>query len=103
MVVKRYSSREARANFSDILGFVYYTKEPVIVERKGKPYAVLISPEQFDAIQQEDARTWQLIDAMRRKNAQVDPEEIEAAVTAEVEAVRAQRFEEEQRTGQRGR
>jgi prevent-host-death family protein len=102
-VVKRYSSREARANFSDILGLVYYTKEPVIVERKGKPYAVLISPEQYDAIQQEDAQTWHLIDAMRRQNASFDPAEIEADVTAEVEAVRAQRYEEEQRAGQRGR
>src|SRR3712207_4926188 len=77
MVVKRYSSRDARANFSDILGLVYYTKEPGIVERRGKPYAVLISPKQYDAIQQEDARSWQLIDAMRRQNAPFDTDEIE--------------------------
>ncbi|MGD9893503.1 MAG: type II toxin-antitoxin system Phd/YefM family antitoxin [Dehalococcoidia bacterium] len=102
-MVKRYSSREARANFSDILGFVYYTKEPVIVERKGKPYAVMISPEQYDALQQEEAQTWQLIDAMRQQNAPFDPDEIEAAVTAEVEAVRERRYAEEQRAGQRRR
>jgi prevent-host-death family protein len=103
MVVKRLSSREARANFAELLGAVYYTKEPVIVEKKGKPYAVMISPEQYDAIRQEEERTWQLIDELRQKNAQFDPEEIEADVTAEVEAVRQQRYEEEQQAGQRGR
>ena len=103
MTGKRYSSREARANFADLLGMVYYSKEPIIVEKKGKPYAVLISPEQFAAIQQEEARTWQLIDELRQKNAQFDPAEIEADVTAEVEAVRKQRYEEEQHAGQRRR
>ncbi len=42
------SAKEARENFSDLLGMVYYGKEPIIVERKGKPMAVLISPEQFE-------------------------------------------------------
>jgi prevent-host-death family protein len=103
LVVKRYSSREARANFADLLGMVYYTKEPAIIEKKGKPYAVMISPEQYEAMQKDEERTWQLIDEMRQKNAKFDPEEIEADVTAEVETVRQHRYEEEQRAGQRGR
>ena len=106
MVVKRYSSREARANFSEILGMVYYTKEPVIVEKKGKPYAVLISPEQYDAMEKAEQRTWQLIDQLREQNADADPEDILADVTAEVEAVRQEgyaREQQEQDAGQRGR
>jgi prevent-host-death family protein len=100
-VVKRLSTREARANFSEVVGMVYYTKEPVIVERKGKPYAVMISPEHFAALQQEDERTWQLIDEMRHKNAEFDPDAIEADVAAEVEAVRRQHDKEERPPGQR--
>jgi prevent-host-death family protein len=41
------SVREARARFADVLGSVYHTGEPVIVERNGKPVAVLISPDAF--------------------------------------------------------
>jgi hypothetical protein len=33
MLTKRMSAREARANFSDLLGQVFYTKEAVIVEK----------------------------------------------------------------------
>lgn len=103
MVVKRYSSREARANFAELLGMVYYTKEPVIVEKKGKPYAVLISPEQYDAIEKAEQRTWQLIDQLREQNADQDPDDILADVTAEVEAVRQERYAKEHDAGQRGR
>ena len=31
-MVRRMSSREARANFAELLGSVHYTREPVIVE-----------------------------------------------------------------------
>jgi prevent-host-death family protein len=102
-MVKRYSSRDARANFSELLGMVYYTKEPVIVEKKGRPYAVLISPDQYDAMVKAEQRTWQLIDEMRERNAGLDPDAILADVTAEVEAVRQARYEQEQDAGQRGR
>jgi prevent-host-death family protein len=103
MVVKRYSSRDARANFAELLGMVFYTKEPVIVEKKGKPYAVLISPEQFEAIEQAERRTWQLIEQMRERNADMGPDEILADVTAEVEAVRQEHYDKEQAAGRRGR
>ena len=41
---KTMSVREARAKFSDLLGSVHYTNQPVIIERNGKPYAVVIGP-----------------------------------------------------------
>ena len=47
MLVRRMSVQQARANFSDLIGQVYYTKEPVIVEKRGKVFAVVVSPEQY--------------------------------------------------------
>jgi prevent-host-death family protein len=49
-MARRMSVHEARANFSDVLGSVYHTGEPVIVERRGKPVAVLVSPEQYQQL-----------------------------------------------------
>jgi prevent-host-death family protein len=46
-MARRMSVHEARANFSDVLGSVYHTGEPVIIEWRGKPVAVQISPEQY--------------------------------------------------------
>lgn len=52
-MTKRMSVRDARANFSDLIGAVLYTKEPVIIERKGRPAAVVISTEQFERYQDQ--------------------------------------------------
>lgn len=95
------SAREARANFSDLLGSVYYTKEPVIVEKKGRPFAVVISPEQYETLLKEQERAWQIVDQVRERNAGKTPEEVERDVTAEVEAVRQELDDEGKGPGKR--
>jgi prevent-host-death family protein len=55
MMVRMMSTHEARANFGDLLGSVYYTGEPVMVARKGRPMAVLVSPADFARLQALDA------------------------------------------------
>ena len=102
-MVRRMSSREARANFSELLGSVHYTREPVIVERKGKPYAVLISPEQWEQIRQgQIERGWATVDAIRERHRDVDPDEVYRDVSAVVEQVRQERYDSE-RADQSGR
>lgn len=87
-MVKHLLSREARANFADLLGSVFYTNEAVIVEKKGKPVAVVISPAQYQALTEVSARDWAVIDAVRARNADRDPDEVLVDVTAAVEEVR---------------
>jgi prevent-host-death family protein len=88
MVVRHISSRDARANFADLIGSVYYTNEAVIVERKGKPVAVIVSPAEYQALQETKARDWALIEQLQTRNAEHNPDTVLADVTAEVEAVR---------------
>ena len=90
---RRMSSKEAREHFSDLLGSVYYTKEPVIVEKKGKPVAVVISPEQYEAFQKEEQRLWRIVDQIRDRNVENDPDEVLRDVTSIVEDVRKTRYE----------
>ncbi len=96
-MVKRMSSRDARANFSELLGAVYYTKEPVIVERKGKPFAVLISPEEWEQVERQRKQAWAVVDRVRERNADADPDEVLQDVTAVVEAVRQERYDRKRR------
>ncbi|MBI2911101.1 MAG: type II toxin-antitoxin system Phd/YefM family antitoxin [Chloroflexi bacterium] len=103
MVTKTMSVREARANFSDLLGLVYYTKEPVIVERQGKPFAVVISPEQYETIRQEIDSAWATIEKVQERNADQDPDEVLRDVTAVVEAVRHERYAKRQQPAKGGR
>ena len=98
-MVKRMSSRDARANFAELLGLVYYTHEPVIVEKKGKPVAVLISPTEFERLQQEREaqreQAWQAVRRVQEANRDKDPDEVERNVTAAVEEVRQEQYEQE--------
>ncbi len=99
---RHMSSKEAREHFSDLLGLVYYTKEPVIVEKKGKPVAVVISLEQYEAIQKEEERLWQVADQIRNRNRDNDPDEVLRDVTAMVEEVRKTRYDKRQQEAKGG-
>jgi prevent-host-death family protein len=97
MVTKQVSVAELRANLSDLLGTVYYGKEPVVVERKGKPMAVLISPEQYERYQQDVMERFrQTVDELQRLNADIDPQEGMREVDELVEEVRQELYEREQ-------
>ena len=91
MLRKRYSAQEARQNLADILGLVYYGKEPVIVEKRGRTVAVVISPEDFEFLQKEKERAFGVVDTVQAKNTDVDPDEVLDDVTEAVEEVRKER------------
>ena len=100
MPVRRMSAREARANFSELLGLVYYTNEPVLVERKGRPFAVMISPEQYETMRKEIERAWTTLDRVQAVNADKDPDAVLRDVTAAVEAVREENYGQRKKTPQ---
>jgi len=85
---RRVSARDARASFGDLLGQVHYTGEPVIVEKKGRPFAAVVSLEDYDWLKEKRDRAWALVERVQERNADKDPDEVLRDVTAEVEAVR---------------
>src|SRR3954471_15526881 len=96
MVTRRISAKEARDNFSDLLGSVQYGGQPVIVEKKGRPFAVVISPEDFENLQAPaKARLFDTARAIRQEDEGVDPDEVLSDVTEAVEAVRQEEYERE--------
>jgi len=103
MVVRKVSARDARANFSELLGLVYYTKEPVMVERKGKPFAVVISPQQYQVMEKELERAWKTIEQVQERNTEQNPDEVMRDVTAAVEAVRQERYAKRKKPTKGGR
>lgn len=92
---------EAGHHLSELLGTVHETKEAVVVERDGVPYAVVISPEQYAGLPDEDALDWEAIDQVAAQNADKDPEAVQADVTATVEAVRQEVYDERSRATRR--
>src|SRR4051794_36723894 len=95
MLTRRIGAKEARNNFSDLLGSVRYSGEPVVVEKKGRPFAVLISPEDFERFKLiAKERLSDTVRAVRQDNEGVDPDEVLRDVTEAVEAVRQEEYAE---------
>lgn len=93
-MVKTVSTADARANLGDVLNGVYYTHEPVMVQKKGKTVAVIISPDEYEAFRRDrDARAWATVEAIGARQAGADPDAVLAEVTAIVEEVRRERYE----------
>jgi len=88
-MVKRMSAKEARDHFAEILGQVHYGKDTVIVEKQGKPVAAVIDMERYERL----ARAWDeqfaVLNRVRAKNQDKDPEQVQRDVAAAVAEVRA--------------
>jgi prevent-host-death family protein len=97
-MVKTMSARDARAKFGGLLATVSSTGEPVIVEKRGKPAAAFISPEEFERYREWVVeRAWATIERVQERNADLDPDEVLRDVTAVVEEVRQEMYEERRR------
>lgn len=96
-MVRCMSAKEARDNFADVLGTAYYKGEPVIVEKKGKPFAVVISPSEYERYQQlARDQFFRVVDEIREKNRDKDPDDVLSEVTEVVEEVRQEMYEQHQ-------
>lgn len=94
---RRISAKEARDNFTDLLGTVYYGKEAVIVEKQGRPFAVVISPEQYERFKTvAKDRFFEIVNEIQAKNKNVNPKKVLQDVTKVVEEVRQDLYEKEQ-------
>lgn len=88
MLVKRMSAREARNNFSDLLGMVYYSRKPVIVEKRGKPVAVMVNLEDYDQLLAKQKERFSVFDKVRAKNLGTSSQKIEEDAEREIIALR---------------
>lgn len=96
MIPNRVTAKQARDNFTDILGTVYYGKQSVIVERKGRPFAVVVNPEEYEKYEnyKEAARKriFEIIEEIQVVNKGAKYEKVLKDVTDEVEKVREEMY-----------
>lgn len=74
----KVSVKEARDNFSDILGLVHYANIPITIEKSGEPFAVLINPSLWENyLKYIEKRAFETIKAIHKRNKNIDPEKLE--------------------------
>lgn len=86
---KRISAKEARAEFSEILGVVHFGKETVIVEKQGKPVVAIVDIDLYDRWKAARDARLQVFDEIRARNRGKSPSEVERDVKEAISEVRA--------------
>ena len=87
-MVQRIGAREARNSFSDLLGRVGYGGEVVIVERSGKPLAVVMPVDLYERLVAEREERFGVVDRVRRQAPEGTEAEVEKDVDDAIRAVR---------------
>ena len=82
------SAVEARKRLGEILEGVYYRGDEVVIERAGKPMAVVVPAYLYQNIERSRDRLIELIEQAQERNKDVPLEVIEAEVAAAIQEVR---------------
>src|SRR5438094_9895359 len=97
---RRLSAVEARKKLGEILEGVYYRGDEVIIERAGKPMAVVVPVKVYEDQQRKREANWDRImerlDKVYERNKDVPTDVIEAEIDEAVREARAQIYAEEQ-------
>jgi prevent-host-death family protein len=87
-MTKSIGSREARNNFSHIIGEVHFGGQIVIVERSGRPMVAIIPVDDYRRLIAEREARFQVLDEIRRRMPELHVEEVERDVTEAIAALR---------------
>lgn len=102
MITQKMTAKEARDNFTDLLGTVYYGKESVVVEKKGRPFAVVLNPDEYgNYIKYKEAakkRVLEIVEEIQTANKSNSYQQALKNATAAVEETRNERYAKRQKT-----
>jgi len=82
------SVTQARNNFSDLLGQVYYGGKRVLIQKLGKPLVVLTNVEEYQKFEEVRDYFFDKIKTERAKNKSVSFSQVEKDVTETITVVR---------------
>jgi len=88
------TAREARDNFTDLLGTVYYGKKSVAVEKKGRIFAVVVNPDEYEALKKTaKGRFFEIAREIKAANPKISPDKVMQDATQALEEKRKERYE----------
>ena len=91
---RKVSAVEARKRLGELLEGVYYRGDEVVIERAGKPMAVVIPAERYETMERSRERLFELIEKNWERNKDVPYEVIEREVEQAIREVREERYNE---------
>lgn len=89
------SARDIQRGYKKVFDSVKKTKKPVVVMANNNPQAAIISIEMLEKFNRllGEQEFWNMIDQVRARNADKDPDKILKDVTSDVEDIRKKVYE----------
>mgnify|MGYP001602541521 CR=1 FL=1 len=82
------TARAARDGFTDLLGEVYYGKKSIAVEKKGRVFAVVVNPDEYETLKKvAKMRFFGMVDDIQKQNKDKNIGAVMKDVTTVVERV----------------
>jgi len=101
---RRLSAVEARKKLGEILDGVYYRGDEVVIERAGKPLAVVLPVGAYEQYERNRKESWdrllEITNKLYERNKDVPTEVLEAEIDEAVREVRAEMAAERRETNQ---
>jgi prevent-host-death family protein len=88
---RRLTAVEARKKLGAILDGVYYRGDEVVIERAGKPLAVVVPAHIYENMERRREEFWRLIEETREKNKDVPADVLQAEADEAIAEVRRAR------------
>jgi prevent-host-death family protein len=82
------SAVEARQRLGELLEGVYYRGDEVVIERAGKPMAVVVPARMYEQMVSQRDELMNLVREMWERNKGVEPDELERLITEEIRSAR---------------
>jgi prevent-host-death family protein len=83
------SALDARRRLGEMLEGVYYRGDEVIIERAGKPMAVVIPADRYEGLERNRERLFDFIEQAQDRNRAVPEGELAAEIERAIREVRA--------------
>lgn len=90
-MVRKVSAMTVRDKLGQILEEVYYHGDAVIIERAGRPMAVLVPPAEYERVRASRAERFRVYERIKARTKRIAPAKLERAIEEGVKAVRARR------------
>ena len=87
-MLQTITTAKARNNFADLLGEVYYGGKKYLIEKLGKPFAVLINVEEYKRMEELRESLFKELEENRTGNKNIPLKKVQIDVNEAIAAVR---------------
>lgn len=90
-MVRKVSAMAVRDRLGQLLEEVYYKGDAVIIERAGRPMAVLVPPEEYERLRASRAERFRVYERIKARTKRIPGAKLDRAIAEGVRAARGGR------------